>query len=88
MCDNVYSYLNQNINMFWNLEKSFDFQILLYASKPCNKFLTDIYVTFQACVKVQKSRSHLNRIVLELIENKPFSKDWNEIVNERVSLIF
>ncbi|CAL1262788.1 unnamed protein product [Larinioides sclopetarius] len=45
-----------------------------------------IFDHITACVKVQKSRSHLNRIVLELVDNKPFSKDWNEIVKERPDL--
>ncbi|GFT82179.1 DIS3-like exonuclease 1 [Nephila pilipes] len=36
------------------------------------------------CVKVQKSRSHQRKIVLDLVDNKPFTKDLNEIAKERV----
>ncbi|KAF8763581.1 DIS3-like exonuclease 1 like protein [Argiope bruennichi] len=45
-----------------------------------------IFDHITVCVKVQKSRSHLNRIVLELVDNKPYSKDWNEILKEKFDL--
>ncbi|GIY44563.1 DIS3-like exonuclease 1 [Caerostris darwini] len=40
------------------------------------------------CVKVQKSRSHQHRIVLDMVDNKPFAKDFNEVKKERMDLTF
>ncbi|GFQ64481.1 DIS3-like exonuclease 1 [Trichonephila clavata] len=38
------------------------------------------------CIKVQKARSHQHRIVLDLVDNKPLTKDWNEISKEKIDI--